>query len=203
MYKGFIKPTADFLAALIGLLITLPLIFLVFALLYWKNKGKVFFIQERPGKHERIFKLIKFKTMDDRKDEQGELLPDHDRLHAVGRWVRKLSLDELPQLINILKGDMSLIGPRPLLVEYLPQYNEFQKRRHEVTPGITGWAQINGRNAISWEQKFEYDVYYVDHQSFVLDLKIFFLTAKKVFGMSNINAGQEITMEKFTGTKSS
>jgi lipopolysaccharide/colanic/teichoic acid biosynthesis glycosyltransferase len=203
MYKGFIKPTADFLAALMGLMITAPLILLVFVLLYRKNKGKVFFIQERPGKHERIFKLIKFKTMDDRKDEKGELLPDHDRLHAVGRWVRKLSLDELPQLINILKGDMSLIGPRPLLVEYLPLYNEFQKRRHEVTPGITGWAQINGRNAISWEQKFEYDVYYVDHQSFFLDLKIFFLTAKKVFGMSNINAGQEITMEKFTGTKSS
>lgn len=201
MYKGFIKPLADYLAALTGLIITAPVIILVFVLLYWKNKGNVFFIQERPGKNEKIFRLIKFKTMDDRTDKDGNLLADHERLHGVGRWVRKLSLDELPQLINVLKGEMSLIGPRPLLVEYLPLYNDFQRRRHEVTPGITGWAQINGRNAISWEEKFAYDVYYVDHQSFYLDITIFFLTAKKVFGMSNVNAGLETTMEKFTGTK--
>lgn len=201
IYKRIIKPSADFLAALLGLILATPIIFFVYVLLYMKNNGKVFFFQERPGENERIFKLIKFKTMDDRKDEHGLLLPDNVRLHKAGRWVRKLSLDELPQLINVLRGEMSLIGPRPLLTEYLPLYSAAQKRRHEVKPGITGWAQINGRNAISWEEKFALDVYYVDHQSFFLDLKIFFLTALRVFGMRNINASQETTMEKFNGSE--
>ena len=202
IYRNWIKPTADFLAAFVCLLLSFPILLCVFISLYYKNSGKVFFIQKRPGHNERIFNLYKFKTMDDRKDKEGKLLPDHERLHNVGRWVRKLSLDELPQLINVLKGEMSLIGPRPLLVEYLPLYNANQKRRHEVRPGITGWAQINGRNTISWEEKFAYDIYYVEHQSFGLDIKIFLLTFLRVIGMRNINAGTEVTMEKFTGTKS-
>ena len=200
IYRRMVKPVADLLASIIGLLLSAPIAFLVIILLYLKNNRKVFFFQERPGKDGRIFRLIKFKTMDDRCGENGALLPDHQRLHRVGRWVRKLSLDELPQLINVLKGDMSLIGPRPLLTEYLPLYNAEQKRRHEVKPGITGWAQVNGRNAISWEEKFDYDVYYVENLSFLLDLKIFFLTILRVAGMRNINAGQETTMEKFSGS---
>jgi lipopolysaccharide/colanic/teichoic acid biosynthesis glycosyltransferase len=201
-YRNIIKPTFDFLAALLGLAITSPILLIITVLLFIKNSGKPFFFQARPGYKGKIFNIIKFKTMDDRRDKNGELLPDNIRLHRVGRIVRKLSFDELMQLVNVLKGDMSLIGPRPLLAEYLPLYNQEQARRHDVKPGITGWAQVNGRNTISWEQKFEYDVYYVDNQSFIIDLKIFFLTAKKVFGMSDINAGEEVTMEKFTGKHS-
>jgi len=163
------------------------------------NTGKPFFIQARPGKHGRIFHIIKFKTMNDKTDSQGNLLPDAKRLTVVGKLVRKTSLDEIPQLINVLKGDMSLIGPRPLLPEYLPLYNQEQKRRHEVKPGITGWAQVNGRNAISWEDKFKFDVAYVEKQSFTLDLKILFLTVKKVFISEGINTEGQATTTYFKG----
>ncbi|AYQ36453.1 sugar transferase [Runella sp. SP2] len=199
MYPQFFKPLIDKTVAGILLLLTLPITLLVSGLLYFYNDGKPFFFQLRPGLHGQIFRIWKFKTMNDRKNKQGELLPDHERLTAVGKWVRKTSLDELPQLINVLKGDMSLVGPRPLLVEYLPLYNLRQQRRHEVKPGITGWAQINGRNAISWQQKFEYDVWYVENLSFFLDLKILWLTAMKVVKSEGINASQTMTMEKFTG----
>lgn len=199
MYPQFFKPLIDKTVAGILLLLTLPITLLVSGLLYFYNDGKPFFFQLRPGLHGQIFRIWKFKTMNDRKNKQGELLPDHERLTTVGKWVRKTSLDELPQLINVLKGDMSLVGPRPLLVEYLPLYNPRQRRRHEVKPGITGWAQINGRNAISWQQKFEYDVWYVENLSFFLDLKILWLTAMKVVKSEGINASQTTTMEKFTG----
>ncbi len=168
-------------------------------LLLIANNGKPFFLQQRPGKNEKIFTVIKFKTMNDKKDENGNLLPDEERLTTIGKFIRKTSLDEIPQLLNVIKGDMSLVGPRPLLVEYLPLYNEFEKRRHEVKPGITGWAQVNGRNAISWQQKFEYDVWYVDHLSFGLDMKILFMTFVKVFKSEGINAAGSATMEKFKG----
>src|SRR5690625_3340038 len=158
MYKQFFKRIIDFTVAFFGLLLLSPVFIIIMACLYIANKGKPFFFQERPGKNERIFKIVKFKSMNDKTNNEGNLLPDEDRLTKVGGFVRKTSLDEIPQLINVLKGDMSLIGPRPLLVQYLPLYNEEQKRRHEVLPGITGWAQVNGRNAISWKQKFEYDV---------------------------------------------
>ncbi|GJH40289.1 sugar transferase [Capnocytophaga sp. HP1101] len=167
--------------------------------LWFANDGKPFFYQQRPGKGERIFKIIKFKTMNDRRDATGELLPDAERLTKIGAFVRKTSLDEIPQLLNVLKGDMLLIGPRPLLVKYLPLYNATQRRRHEVKPGITGWAQVNGRNAISWEKKFELDVWYVDHLSFVLDLKILLLTVKKVFIREGISQEGQTTMEEFRG----
>ena len=199
MYPQFFKPLIDKTVAGILLLLTLPITLLVSGLLYFYNDGKPFFFQLRPGLHGQIFRIWKFKTMNDRKNKQGELLPDHERLTTVGKWVRKTSLDELPQLINVLKGDMSLVGPRPLLVEYLPLYNPRQRRRHEVKPGITGWAQVNGRNAISWQQKFEYDVWYVENLSFFLDLKILWLTAMKVVKSEGINASQTTTMEKFTG----
>ena len=199
MYPQFFKPLIDKTIAGILLLLTLPITLLVSGLLYFYNDGKPFFFQLRPGLSGQIFRIWKFKTMNDRKNKQGELLPDHERLTAVGKWVRKMSLDELPQLINVLKGDMSLVGPRPLLVEYLPLYNTRQQRRHEVKPGITGWAQVNGRNAISWQQKFEYDVWYVENISFFLDLKILWLTAMKVVKSEGINASQTTTMEKFTG----
>lgn len=199
MYPQFFKPLIDKTIAGILLLITLPITLLVSGLLYFYNDGKPFFFQLRPGLRGQIFRIWKFKTMNDSKNKQGELLPDHERLTAVGKWVRKTSLDELPQLINVLKGDMSLVGPRPLLVEYLPLYNLRQQRRHEVKPGITGWAQVNGRNAISWQQKFEYDVWYVENLSFFLDLKILWLTAMKVVKSEGINASQTTTMEKFMG----
>lgn len=199
MYPRFFKPLIDKTVAVILLLFTLPITLLISGLLYIYNDGKPFFFQLRPGLRGQIFRIWKFKTMNDRKDKSGELLPDHERLTIVGKWVRKTSLDELPQLINVLKGDMSLVGPRPLLVEYLPLYNTHQKRRHEVKPGITGWAQVNGRNAISWQQKFEYDVWYVENLSFFLDLKILWLTAMKVVKSEGINASQTTTMEKFTG----
>lgn len=199
MYKNTFKRFIDFLAAFFGLLILTPVFIIVTIALYIANQGKPFFFQARPGKNEKIFKIIKFKTMNDKKDEYGNLLPDAQRLTKTGGFVRKTSLDEIPQLINILKGDMSLIGPRPLLSQYLPLYNETQKRRHEVRPGITGWAQVNGRNAISWKQKFVYDVWYVDNISFLLDIKIVFLTVKKIIVREGISQEGQATMEVFKG----
>lgn len=198
-YKNFIKPGLDFIIALTAFLILFPLFILITVLLFIANKGKPFYFQLRPGKDEKIFKIVKFKTMNDKADSEGYLLPDAKRLTLVGKFIRKTSLDEIPQLLNVIKGDMSLIGPRPLLVEYLPLYNDFQKKRHDVKPGITGWAQVNGRNAITWEKKFEYDVWYVNNVSFALDFKIFILTIKKVFTSEGINSGSAVTMEKFAG----
>ena len=199
MYKNIIKPFFDFLIAFFLLLMASPLFLLVCLGLFWAQNGKVFFTQKRPGKNEQIFSTLKFKTMTDQKDQQGNLLPDAERLTHIGKFVRKTSLDELPQLINVLKGEMSMVGPRPLLPEYLFLYNEEQKRRHVVKPGITGWAQVNGRNAISWEDKFQFDVWYVAHQSFGLDLKILFLTVKKVFRSEGINTAGQATTEPFKG----
>lgn len=187
MYKDFFKRIFDFLTAFFGLLFLSPLFLVVTIALYFANQGKPFFFQKRPGKEGKIFKIIKFKSMNDKKDNQGNLLSDEERLTTVGAFVRKTSLDEIPQLLNVLKGDMSLIGPRPLLISYLELYDEFENRRHEVRPGITGWAQVNGRNAISWTKKFELDVYYVDHVSLVLDIKIIFRTIKKVIGSKDIS----------------
>ena len=201
MYTAFFKRLLDFILSLLGFVILSPVFLIVWILLLFANQGKPFFLQPRPGKRERIFKIIKFKTMNDKKDRNGNLLPDEKRLTAIGKFVRNSSLDEIPQLLNVIKGDMSLIGPRPLLVQYLPLYNAEQKRRHEVRPGITGWAQVNGRNAISWEKKFEYDVWYVDHLSFMLDIKIIFKTIKKVFVSEGISADGEATMTVFKGTK--
>lgn len=200
MYKSYFKRLLDFLLAFLGLLFLSPIIIIVVVALYFANQGKPFFFQERPGLNEKIFKIIKFKTMNDKKDANGNLLSDAERLTKIGGFVRKTSLDEIPQLINVLKGDMSLIGPRPLRTYYLPLYNEEQKRRHEVRPGITGWAQVNGRNAISWTKKFELDVYYVNNISFALDLKIFFLTIKKVFKREGISAEGQATTEAFNGS---
>ncbi len=201
MYKTLIKPTIDFLAALVGLLILSPLFIVVTLALAIANKGKPFFVQKRPGKDERIFKIIKFKTMNDRRDAAGNLLPDADRLTKVGKLVRKTSLDEIPQLLNVLKGDMSLVGPRPLLPEYLPLYNTEQKKRHQVRPGITGWAQVNGRNAISWQDKFAYDVWYVKQQSFAVDIKILGKTIKKVLVSEGISAENHATITNFKGNE--
>ena len=199
MYQTLFKPVFDFLAAFFGLLLLFPLFIIITIGLFIANQGKPFFFQQRPGKSGKIFRIVKFKTMNDRKDDTGNLLPDADRLTTVGRFVRKTSLDELPQLINVLKGDMSLIGPRPLLTHYLHLYNDFQNRRHEVKPGITGWAQVNGRNAISWDKKFEYDVWYVDHVSFGLDIKILIKTVLKVVKSEGINAADAATIEPFDG----
>ena len=200
MYKHFFKRLIDFLIVLNVLLIIWPILLIIIIWLHFANKGAgVFFTQERPGKGGKIFKVIKFKTMTDERDADGNLLPDADRLTNVGRFVRSTSIDELPQLINVLKGDMALIGPRPLLVQYLPLYSKEQARRHDVRPGITGWAQVNGRNAISWTKKFELDVWYVDHCSFWLDVKIIFLTIKKVFVREGISHEGQATMEFFTG----
>ena len=199
LYSKFLKLLLDFLIAFFILLLFSPLLVLVIVLLLINNKGSIFFLQDRPGRKQKIFKVIKFKTMNDRKDAEGNLLPDHVRLTTLGKFIRSTSLDELPQLINVLKGDMSLIGPRPLLIKYLPLYSETQKRRHEVKPGITGWAQVNGRNAISWNKKFEYDVWYVDHLSFLLDCKIVWKTIKKVLIREGISSDTSVTMEPFKG----
>ena len=199
MYKSIFKPIFDFLVALIGLLVLSPIFLLVMLGLTIANNGKPFFFQKRPGKNEKIFSIIKFKTMNDKKDAQGNLLSDAQRLTPIGAFVRKTSLDEIPQLINVLKGDMSMIGPRPLRTYYLPLYSEVQKKRHNVKPGITGWAQINGRNAISWTQKFEYDVWYIENISFMLDMKILFLTIKKVFVREGISKEGHVTTEAFNG----
>ena len=200
MYKNFFKRLLDFLLAMIGFIIISPIFIVVWIWLAIANKGAgAFFLQQRPGKDAKIFKVIKFKTMTDEKDASGKLLPDEKRLTKVGKFVRSTSLDEIPQLLNVIKGDMSLIGPRPLLVQYLPLYNDFQRRRHEVRPGITGWAQVNGRNAISWSQKFEYDVWYVERFNFMLDLKIIILTIKKVFVREGIAQKGQATVEAFNG----
>lgn len=199
MYKNFIKPVIDFVVSTAVFLLLLPLFMLITVLLYFANQGHPFFFQLRPGRAEKIFRLIKFKTMNEKKDRHGMLLPDAVRLTRLGKFIRKTSLDEIPQLLNVIKGEMSLIGPRPLLTEYLPLYNDFQKKRHSVTPGITGWAQVNGRNAIGWQQKFEYDIFYVQHMSFALDMKILLLTIAKVFKSEGISADGQATMQKFTG----
>lgn len=199
MYRNFVKRILDIIISGIALLCFCPIILVLIAILMIANRYSAFFVQERPGKDGKIFKLVKFKTMTDKTDSDGNLLPDDKRLTKIGTIIRSTSLDELPQLWNVLKGDMSLIGPRPLLIQYLPLYSSEQARRHEVKPGITGWAQINGRNAIRWKQKFEYDVWYVDNISFALDLKILWLTFKKVVARENINSATSATMEYFNG----
>lgn len=199
MYKFIFKFWIDLVVALICLLVLSPIFLLTTIGLIFINQGSPFFLQSRPGRNGKLFKIIKFKTMNDKKDSDGNLLSDEKRLTKTGKFIRKTSLDEIPQLLNILKGEMSLIGPRPLLPEYLPLYNEVQKRRHDVLPGITGWAQVNGRNAISWEQKFEFDVYYVDNLSFLLDCKIIYLTIKKVINREGIAAANSVSAEAFKG----
>lgn len=199
MYKTFFKRLIDFTFSFIGLILLSPVFIIVTIGLYFANQGKPFFFQKRPGKDGKIFEIIKFKTMNDKKDVSGALLPDAVRLTEIGAFVRKTSLDEIPQLINVIKGEMSLIGPRPLLPEYLSLYNDHQRRRNDVKPGITGWAQVNGRNTISWEQKFEYDVWYVDHCSFLLDMKILLMTVKKVFISEGIAQQGHVTSEEFKG----
>ena len=200
MYKKYLKRLLDFVIVACILLIIWPILLLIAIWLHFANKGAgAFFLQERPGRNGKIFKVIKFKTMTDERDDMGKLLPDAKRLTKVGRFVRSTSLDELPQLFNVLKGDMALVGPRPLLVQYLPLYSQEQARRHEVRPGITGWAQCHGRNAISWTEKFKLDVWYVDHVSFAVDLKVVFLTVKKVFEREGISQEGQATMEKFAG----
>lgn len=201
LYRVFIKRPLDFFSAFLGLLVISPLFVFIIIWLLIANKGKPFFYQTRTGKNGASFTIIKFKTMNDNTDENGNLLPALERVTKIGNFCRKLSLDELPQLLNILKGDMSLIGPRPLLPQYLQYYNERQHRRHDVLPGITGWAQVNGRNTISWEQKFEFDVYYVEHQSFFLDLKIILKTIDKVINRKDINNSETLDMPEFLGTK--
>lgn len=201
MYKSYFKRLLSFIMALLALMCVGWLIVIVAIWLHFANKGAgAFFTQERPGKDGKIYKVIKFKTMTDERDESGELLPDAKRLTKVGKIVRSMSIDELPQLINILKGDMSFIGPRPLLVKYLPLYSPEQMRRHEVRPGISGWAQVNGRNTISFTKQFEYDVYYVDHLTFWMDVKIFFMTILKVFKREGISEEGQATRESFNGT---
>lgn len=199
MYKLVIKSTLDFTISLVILFVFFPILFGVTVLLFFANHGNPFFFQLRPGKNEKTFKIIKFKTMNNKVDVNGNLLPDAQRLTKIGTFARKTSLDELPQLINVLKGEMSLIGPRPLLPEYLSLYNESQKSRHNVKPGITGWAQVNGRNAISWQQKFEYDIWYSNNLSFKLDCKIVFLTVKKVIKREGITAANSVSAEGFKG----
>ena len=201
MYKHFFKRLFDFWISLIVLIIISPILLLVTIWLHFANKGAgALFFQERPGKDGKIFKVIKFKTMTDERDVEGDLLPDEVRLTKVGRFVRSTSIDELPQLINVLKGDMALIGPRPLLVQYLPLYSPEQMRRHEVRPGISGWAQCHGRNQISWTEKFKLDVWYVDHLSFMTDVKVILITIKKVLFREDINSDNDATMEDFDGT---
>ena len=200
MYKHFFKRVIDFTIALVALLVIWPILLIIYIWLTIANKGAgALFYQERPGLHGKIFKVIKFKTMTDERDAEGKLLPDADRLTKVGRFVRSTSIDELPQLINVLKGDMALIGPRPLRVYYLPLYSKEQMRRHDVRPGISGWAQCHGRNAISWKQKFEYDVWYVDHVSLWTDIKVIFITINNVLRRKDINSATSTTMEAFNG----
>ena len=201
MYKLVIKSIFDFIISFVILIMMFPILFGATIILFIANDGKPFFFQLRPGINGQLFNIIKFKTMNDKKDSNGNLLPDVFRLTKMGQLVRKTSLDELPQLLNVLKGDMSLIGPRPLLPEYLPLYNETQRKRHEVKPGITGWAQVNGRNSISWQQKFEYDIWYVDNMSFVLDCKILFLTISKVFKKEGISQRGRVTVDYFKGNE--
>lgn len=201
IYERYIKRILDIVLSLLAIIILSPILLILYILVRIKLGSPVLFKQERPGKDEKIFTLCKFRTMTDKRDENGNLLPDEARMTRFGKILRSTSLDELPELFNILKGDMSLIGPRPLLVKYLPLYNETQKHRHDVKPGLTGWAQVNGRNAISWEERFELDIYYVEHLSFLLDIKILFQTVAVVFKRSGISSATDATMEAFTGTK--
>lgn len=199
MYKKFIKRGIDLIVSITLSVILLPLFIVIYLILSIHNKGEVFFIQLRPGKNQKLFNIYKFKTMRDLKSEDGKLLSDEARTSSLGRVLRKFSLDEIPQLINVIKGEMSLIGPRPLLVQYLPLYNSFQNRRHELRPGITGWAQVNGRNAISWDERFEYDVWYVDNCSFLLDLKVIWKTLGKVITSDGVTTSENTSMEVFRG----
>ena len=199
MYRNFFKRILDLVIAIIALIITLPLLIAVYVILYTQNKGSAFFFQERPGRYQKAFNIIKFKTMSDAKDSSGKLLPDNQRITKAGKIIRKLSIDELPQLVNVLKGEMSLIGPRPLLFKYMSLYSEEQLRRHNVRPGITGWAQVNGRNAISWIRKFELDIEYVDNLSFSLDIKILWLTFVKVLKTEGVNQSENRPMMPFDG----
>ena len=199
MYKNFFKPLLDKLLSLLLIITFLPVMIVVAIAIYIWDGKPIIFTQDRPGYKGKIFKIYKFRTMTNEKDENGKLLSDEKRLKGLGKFIRSVSLDELPQLFNVLKGDMSFIGPRPLLVEYLPLYNDRQKKRHDVKPGITGWAQVNGRNAISWQEKFEYDVWYVEHLSFLLDMKIFWLTFLKVIKREGVSSDTHATMEKFKG----
>ena len=199
MYRLFVKSLADIFFGLLLLAITLPIMFVTSVILFFSNKGKVFFKQLRPGRDGKLFTIIKFRTMKDERDRNGNLLPDSERLTPIGRWIRKTSLDELPQLWNVVKGEMSFVGPRLLLPEYLPLYNDYQRQRHNVKPGITGWAQVNGRNAIDWNKRFEYDVFYVQNCSFVLDIKILLKTILKVFQREGISGEGMATMEHFKG----
>lgn len=199
MYKNHLKRIIDCCVALFAIMFISPIFVVVTVCLFIANKGKPFFFQERPGKGEQVFRIIKFKSMNDKMGDDGRLLPDSERLTPVGAFVRKTSLDELPQLINVLKGDMALIGPRPLRTYYLPLYNAEQKRRHDVRPGITGWAQVNGRNAISWAKKFDLDVWYVDNVSFVLDIRIMLMTVMKVFKREGVSKEGQVTTEAFNG----
>lgn len=200
MYRKFFKRFLDIIISIVVLVLALPILIIAYLILFYQNKGKVFFFQERPGLNQEGFNIIKFKTMTDAKDETGKLLPDNQRITKAGKIIRKLSIDELPQLINVLKGDMSLIGPRPLLFKYIPLYSETQLRRHDVRPGITGWAQVNGRNSISWTKKFELDVYYVDHVSFIFDLQILWKTFIKVIKTEGVNQSDIRPMQPFDGT---
>lgn len=200
MYAKYVKRVIDFCLSLIGLVVLSPLLLILTILGAIFMRGNPFFTQARPGKNEKIFKLIKFRTMDNRKDKDGNLLPDEVRLNKYGKFLRSTSLDELPELINILKGDMAIVGPRPLLVQYLPLYDEQQRRRHSVLPGLTGWAQVNGRNSISWSERFLLDIEYVDDISFMKDLKILFFTVKTVFLHEGISSATSDTMEDFDGT---
>ncbi|MGF1532580.1 MAG: sugar transferase [Bernardetiaceae bacterium] len=203
MYNPYFKRWIDVAASFLGLLLVSPILLWAMIWLYRANQGKVFFFQERPGKNGKPFYIIKFKTMNDRRDAKGQLLPDAERITPAGAFMRKYSLDELLQLVNVLKGEMSLVGPRPLLMEYLPLYSPTQQRRHHVRPGITGWAQVNGRNATTWPQRFENDVWYVDHLSFALDMKILWMTVRKVIYSEGISSETSATMEKFTGNECS
>lgn len=198
MYK-IVKRLIDFISSFLGLLLLSPIFLIILVILLIVNNGKPFFFQARPGKNEKIFKIVKFKTMNDYKDEKGNLLPFEKRVTKIGSFLRKSSLDEIPQLINVFLGQMSLIGPRPLLIKYLPLYNDFQRKRHNVKPGITGWAQVNGRNAISWDQKFDYDVYYVDNMSLFFDIKIFLMTIKKILIREGVNSSEKVNMQEFVG----
>jgi undecaprenyl phosphate N,N'-diacetylbacillosamine 1-phosphate transferase len=199
VYTSIVKPFLDRFVALLALVVALPLFIFAMVLIAIANRGRVWFIQARPGKDGKIFKVIKFKTMTDARDQNGDLLPDAQRLTKTGAFIRKTSLDELPQLLNIIHGDMSFVGPRPLLIEYLPLYSSQQMHRHKVKPGITGWAQVNGRNAISWQEKFNYDLWYVENISFLLDIRILFMTALRVLKAEGISSGSSVTMEKFAG----
>ena len=199
MYQSFIKPICDFLVSFIAIIVLLPIFIILIIVLFIANNGKVFFVQKRPGKNGEIFSIIKFRTMNDKKDKEGKLLPDANRLTKIGKFIRKTSLDEIPQLLNVIKLDMSIVGPRPLLTSYYHLYNSHQMRRHEVKPGITGLAQVNGRNAISWKEKFDYDVSYVDNISLLLDIKIIFMTIITVIKFDGINAKNSATIEPFGG----